>query len=644
MLNLGEAIWESENFHFLLPSGRHSGTFVRPAHAIRTIRDARVAALWLLEYLYANGTGVVVDSHTLTSMLLALQVELKARGADLGPVRVLEGYPATAIDTLNAVQLVTEQYSSVLGLVSVSGTGTVRDHLVRAMRDLMPHQIEHASVVTIFDISHGPVVVSPVRISALIHLDNDRQPRRFESHDGPCRLCEDARTAPLVPIDIDTFDVRFPSFVKRETPSIADPQRNRDLWEACDRQAALLFDADPDQPVSIWRSTGKMTWKVDWNRLIMDDQFGIRTRVRLEEEIKQWNKDEQKRGGSLDDWRGFDLVLVPEHDSERPGFTELWKKIGAILSSESPCPFPEHGEWNDLGERIERARKILVLSLGTVTGTTLQRALNEVQRRRTNANYSLFGVVLHARPAHRRTWQGLRNSYAFRLIAAYLSYLPDNDSPLRDESHSLQGVDVSHLSPAAQIFLSQRQSICKGEIHDRKYGFLWGARPDERITPHSLFGHVLSASATLIAVGSAIHARRESLRRPPYRITFEMPTIARSYYDPVIFACMLRWLRPPEIWWGNTLVEGEGVVGEVLQRASSEQRPLLLGELLLASAQGKLRSRGREKVIAEAQVLFNAPGCPDEVRGLLELGLHLVETHPGPSVLAPVPTESNEEE
>jgi hypothetical protein len=623
MLEMGEAIWESKNFHFLLPSGRHARTFVRPAHAIRSARDAHVVALWLLEHIRDTGTGVLVDSNSLTAVILALQLELKCRDVALGPVEVLEGYPSTAFDAEASVRRVTEEFSSVLGIVSVSGTGTVREHMVRSMRDLYPYPVENAAVVTLFDVApQRPQPRGAVSRVSLIHLGDSRYPRRFESHDGPCMLCDDANTAPLVPVDVDTFDVRFPAFVVREMPHILDPQRNRALWEACDNQRAFRFEAEPDRPVQIWRPTDKMSWKVDWDALIQDKDFSARARVRIEEEVKAWNGEAATRHEQPDNWDGFDLILVPEHDLQRPGSSELYAELRKVLTGPDPVAFPEQSDWPaSLTSAVLRARRILVLSLGTVTGTTVQRALNEIQRTRTDANYDLFGVVVHARPSRRRTWEVLSNSYARRLIAGFLSYLPDDYSPLADEDKAFS-LDASSLSQDEGRFLEHRRSVCKGEDGDASFGFLWGAAPDEKISPHSIFGDRLSAKATFVAVGSALHARREALRNPPYRTIFEMPAIARSYYDPVIFVCMLRWLRRPEIWWGATLAQGELVVAEVLQRASDKQRPLLLGEFLLASAQGKLPARGVDRVVVEAEALLGTGDA--ETRAMLSVGLRLL--------------------
>lgn len=626
LLHVGEAVWEPRNFHFLLPSGRHARAFVRPGNAIRSLRDAHVVALWLLAHVHRSGSGVVVDTNTLTAVLLALQSEARSRGVEIGPIRVLDGYPATWVETSNTVHAVTEEVPNVLGLLSVNATGTVQDLIVGAVRDL-PH-VERGDVVSLVDLNVRPASreTDRIRVTSLLDLGDPRHPKQFESYDGACALCDRPETAPLVPVDIDTFDVRFPSFVEREMPSLRDPGRNRSLWEACHRKTALRFEADPDEPVRVWRGSGKMTWKVDWDTLLTDSTFATRTRVRLEEEIRDLKKDQKAKGRDVDHWEGFDLVLMPERDTLQTGFHDFWDAIHKPFCDVNPRSYPDRGEWpTDILDAVKSAKRILVVSLGTVTGTTLQRALNEVQRTRQDVDYVLHGIVIHARPARRRTWEVLLNSYAYRLIAAYLSHVPDDSSPLREELRYLK-VDSNGLSKEALEFLVHRQAVCKGESGLVGHGFLWGANRDEHISPHSIFGELLNIESTFIATGSAIHARREAVRRPPNRILFEMPAIARSYYDPVIFSCMLRWLQRQEMWWGDTLAQAESVLGEVLARASDNQRPLLLGELLLASAQGKIPARGIDRVVAQADALANASTCTLQARGMLELGVRLLRS------------------
>ncbi|QSE84857.1 hypothetical protein [Rhodococcus koreensis] len=100
----------------------------------------------------------------------------------------------------------------------------------------------------------------------------------------------------------------------------------------------------------------------------------------------------------------------------------------------------------------------------------------------------------------------------------------------------------------------------------------------------------LLAVVALVAVGSAIHARRqETLNTDPRWPMFDFASIARSYYDGLLLACMLRWCTPSEIWWGDTPLDQISAISALLARTRvKEDQMILFPELLLAAAQGKV--------------------------------------------------------
>jgi hypothetical protein len=105
---------------------------------------------------------------------------------------------------------------------------------------------------------------------------------------------------------------------------------------------------------------------------------------------------------------------------------------------------------------------------------------------------------------------------------------------------------------------------------------------------------------------------------------FEMPAILRSYYDPVILCCVLRWLRSTEMWWGDVPRDGEVALTQAIRRTGESELPMLLAELLLAGAQDKLPPGALEVVRADATILAERLGAPQNAA--LELGLRLTES------------------
>jgi hypothetical protein len=104
---------------------------------------------------------------------------------------------------------------------------------------------------------------------------------------------------------------------------------------------------------------------------------------------------------------------------------------------------------------------------------------------------------------------------------------------------------------------------------------------------------------------------------------FEVAAMARSYYDPMILGCFLRWMRPHEIFWGWTGAEARTTALHVLERGDRAHQRILVPEMLLAAAQGKLTREAAEEAVGVAGELFGND-CPDHVRAALQAGLALI--------------------
>jgi hypothetical protein len=104
-----------------------------------------------------------------------------------------------------------------------------------------------------------------------------------------------------------------------------------------------------------------------------------------------------------------------------------------------------------------------------------------------------------------------------------------------------------------------------------------------------------------------------------------MLAILRSYYDPIIVACIFRWLRSTEVWWGDDPRAVRDGLTAVIRRTGLPERAMLVSELLLAAAQGKLPSHAFETLTVEARVLLDSN--PHGAEGPLKLGLVLLEEY-----------------
>lgn len=602
LLDWGGAIWEPERFHFSLPSGAHASQFIRLADALRDPRDAEVLAEWLLPFM-SKGCGIVVDTGTLTALLLALRLRMSAHDWQPGNASLLERYPNTFVDIAGAfLHSLRGGADRILCVVSVTSTGALRALLAHAARLVAP-RVKQIDVVSIVDLASYPGK-EPTKIDGLALDSFARLRMAAQPSSGACALCSDPERSTVVPIDVRSFDALFPTLVRREMPAVISPQRSRLLWEHCKATGAIQFEAAPDLHVQKFRpASQKLAIKIDIKNLLKVDSTTLgkyaaeRLRVALDK-IEARNSDRHPHPSRFD-WKGMDLVLFPRTDYELPGFDAFWKEARTAFTTEVHAePVDPASEWTgELRDKVRQGKKILTATLGVVTGTTLQQMLFRVQTTRQDANYEVFGVAFNARPSRLRSWETLRNSFAFRLVSPWLTLLPEW-SPFRDEQATLKDVDGSQLSPNAQEFLRARLLLCQGSSPTKYRGILWGGDETAELSSHSIFGHRLDAATTFVAVGSAVHSRREEASRSPERIVFDIPAIARSYYDTLIFCSILRWLRTDEMWWGEGPTSASQVVHDVLDRSDEKQRQVVAAELILSAAQRKL-PRGADEVAQE---------------------------------------------
>jgi hypothetical protein len=218
------------------------------------------------------------------------------------------------------------------------------------------------------------------------------------------------------------------------------------------------------------------------------------------------------------------------------------------------------------------------------------------------------------------------------LVALWESFLPDDRYPLQEEHAVLEL--VGPISPAVDAFRTVRLQVCSNFGSGDQ--ILWGVGghngPNEaRLSPMSYFGEALRARAAFAAVGAAVQHARVHIDRavgaPLWRM-FEMPAVIRSYYDPIVLACVLRWVRPTEAWWGSSAREAELAIEHLLGRTTEDEAPALIPELLLAAAQGKVPRVTYDRIRAKGQVVADAM-TDDEQAAPIRLGLALLDAMDG---------------
>lgn len=654
LLEWGEAVWRPDDYHYRLPSGQHTGVFIRMADAIREPRDAHVLATWLRPRL-TDGLAVICDSGTISAVVESLKASASAARIEPGRTAVLEQYPASPLDVSQAIQHVLRNpEGAMLGLLSVNSSGQVAGWLWRAMKEAAGG-IRRWSLEIMVD--RQPRDMPSVTAWLPIPGGEPLLEERRQADAGACPMCASAKRERLIPINPRSFDGMMPGQVRQLMPVIGDPKRNASYWERCSKAGAIGLLEKPDEAVHDFRpSPEKMPIRFRHDRLLADPAYReAATRLVAElvaEHAKKAAREDEEREEEIKPrerrWLSgeADLVLVPEHEAALDGYDDLWAELGPVIAGAGVRyePFPVKGDWSEeLAAKVDAAGDMVVFALGLVTGGSLNRALVRIQVRREDREFAVRALVMHARPEREREWESLENSFDKRLFPVWHT-LVRNRELLAEEAAAIEDLNLTDLSPAAQEFLGERQTFCSGGVPEQD-GMFWGARssrkvrdPDsgeerwekgDTLSPHSLFGEDLNGIATLMAVGAAMERARQRAQEhsaPEMRV-FELDALTSSYFDPMILAAAFRWLRPQEAWWGEKPEEAETVMNRMVEwRTEEEHLRVLVPELLLATAQGKVTPGAATIVERKADALLQSNAFGEPERAALELGLRAAQT------------------
>jgi hypothetical protein len=665
LLSAGKAHWTPRTFHFELPSGQHRSDFIRVGDAFRHPRDAEALATWL--YPYADvGRALVLDSSTMLPLAMALRSAATLDGWELGPVVVRDDYPHSRLRDVELIDL-TVGANGVLGLVSVSSTGTTVEALASTLdRNDWDWWIE----VLVDRTTRAATALRPVAhdepqqgvARPWLHIPEpprlDDEPERDP---GRCNMCDGLRRAPYVRIDPSSFSNTLlpePSVIAMPDPP-SEARRIDLLLEMYDRQHGIGIDCDPAQRTSLRRSPGRWGVRFYPHRLLGDDRF----LQSVANQLGTPTVDPMDGRSDIERLRGFDTIvyLVDDRVEAPQGFDDLCLLLERLLGSARreakrvgiPSK-PTKTSDRDLVRALRASSHILLLTIGSVTGGTLQELMVRVAAARAgnpSLPYVVSGFIIHARPPSFREWSALRSSMYRRLVAAWLTYFP-SDHPLADEKRLYrQTAGFDRLSPAGRQYVEGRERWVLQSPHSD-----WDARRatwDEtsgapnpeavlccslpstasadlpHLLPNSRFGQGMSMAGTLAGVGAVLQRTRleqEATGGPP-GLRFDLSRVPVVYFETPIVAAVLRWIRPSEAFWEYSGRSTEDVILEMWHRASFEvagSQTTLLAELLVAAASGKV-PRHAEAVLRDLAADLRSRVSLEEFAPV-EVGLQMIET------------------
>ncbi len=662
LLKNGGAIWEPETYHYRLPSGEHTDKFIRLADAIQSPQDAYVIATWLSERL-SDGVGVVVDTGGLTPVLIQLESFLARSGLSLGPTAILEAYPAGRPAVRRTVESAAgDTASRIVGILSVNSTGnlqrTLLDELERATGT---HGRDHTLDILIdrkvtSQACHRHTPEGNRRVVSWLGLGNPAA----NGDDGACSFCQDPGKAQFVAVDPRTYGEMVlpePYLVMPDT-SYAD--RGHRYWERVAERRGLAIEANPDPRSRVTR--GKRTaLPVRLIRELVADPDGLADLIRAQ--CRQFPLPEGIRRTALIVTASGDFGTVPRPAFVDGGDVSLESSLRAVLAGlglDESLPLVAHEDEQQLGEQIEALQPddaILVFTWGSVTGLTVRRiklaVANELHKQ--SLDRAVNGLVFHARPSTPKEWSALTNQFRPGVLADLWNSCFPWESPLADESRLLDNATLE-LSDHGRTFLHHRMeflglhAMYAGDEDDWSPRFSDGGGPhpehvfwgmsrhgvhQQQVRGRSLYGKDLDCLSAYSAIGAVVHHTRLSARpeAAPRWVMFDLGRIVRSYFDAVITCSILRWLRPGELWWGSGGDSPESIrdsVAYLLEQATDEvgEQVLLLPELLLAAAQGKV-PRSAHGIVRERAKVISATWPSDErydtARGAVEVGLALLD-------------------
>lgn len=687
LITRGNAYWKPSRYHYILPSGEHTDRFVRIGDALRTPHDAYAMACWLTPCL-ADDVVIVSDTAGLNALLIQLEEILARAECAASHTVVLPEYEVSKPAVRRLLErAATGPTGRFLGMQSVNSTGSLRELLAGELARVSDGRLEWTLDVVV---DRSPVAVAQL-FSQTEHSEHSQiwlnlSSREGQSEFGSCSLCN-ASDKPQ-PVHINPRNYRE---VVLPSPSLAMPAIDyaveaQAFWTRVSRKNGIAIEARP-HPGSLEARGKHQRLPVRPFFELVAEPDGLEDFVR--ERVARLRRSVASVRNASDRWRFDDVGLVVANEIDvgtaaRPEFAgqgdvDLGASARIVLGclgidEQVPLVACAAGSGTDVSnaeitrhvEQLDSDKAVLLFSWGAVTGLNLRLLKMQVSQAldATGAGNPMRGVVFHSRPAHPSDWEATVNSFKpsrsepSRLETLWTSSFPWS-SPLVDEYLLLDRVDFGSMdiSDDARTFLHERMRFLRFpetyggrpddwsprfENADAKIGpghVFWGMSIDEahqsELRGQSLYGNRLDPMTAYAAIGSTINYTRHSAgaASAPRWVRFDMARIVHSYYDAIIICSILRWLKPGEISWesepagaANAANAMKFLIEQV--KNSPEERIILLPELLLADAQGKIPDSGREVLRDTARsamqtVASQAGGAIG--RGALEIGLALAE-------------------
>jgi hypothetical protein len=105
ILRRNQAIFESEQYHYGLPSGAHARNFIRLGDALRSVFDVHRLAEWLLAFL-TERTVIIGDTGSMLPLMLRLREQAQVDFKWQVELATLDRYPRETLSVADAIEAV----------------------------------------------------------------------------------------------------------------------------------------------------------------------------------------------------------------------------------------------------------------------------------------------------------------------------------------------------------------------------------------------------------------------------------------------------------------------------------------------------------------------------------------------------------
>lgn len=654
LLAAGSGFWCDSDYHFELPSGRHTPSFVRTAEAFISTRALEVLALWTLVDA-RHGMSLVVDTASMIPLLVQIKALMAEYGYRIGSTAILDRYPCISDDVSVCLESVLDPVDPYVVIIqSANDSGKLVEYVCNAIAANSDRDAEWryhvifdrgADVSKLAQSSTG--APSPDSVGRWVCLNESVD---VDQPSSDCELCGGDEGAAVLVIDPRSYGhvgIKVPDPVMID---LTFAQSAAPLWEEVGTANSVEFDAPPHPSSAAARGKRQiLSVRMNFESLLT---YGNIERL-VENSARFREAKEMARKAAF--------IIVPSKDREESELVRpegrlpvpMGDKVEEVLAmlgaSDKQVVSPEDPGFDAIVRSAGDAKEqVLVFTWGSVTGFTLRHLKVRVAEAcRGTTEPTVNAVVLVARPSTRWELEMAANPIRpGKLVPLYTVMFPWR-SPFREERKLLERhrLALKGLSPEGESFLNQRLEFLRptagsgpspaapNKVGDRWLPF-WGMSTsqddDPRLTGESLYGTELPVPAAFAAIGSAIQATRGNAGRvAPFQPRFDMIRTISSYYDAIITCSVLRWLWPSEMSWAESDFGGPNDVDErvcatislVCDDPSREcDQTILLPELLLAGALGRLPRRSIADVheVAERTMGVWAESNPTS-RGAIEV-------------------------